>query len=247
MRNRPLTAIRALGPVDLRSIWRDPMLRWFAFLPLALALVLRLLAEPLLGRLSTWLDVDLAWAIEPLLGFILLMIAPALTGIVIGFLLLDHRDEGTLAALGVTPLTTSGYLAYRLTVPMLVAFAATLLMFPLTGVPVRTGVVVLAALAAAPAAPLLALFLAAFARNKVQGFALMKASGVLIWPPVAAVFVPMPWQLLFGISPVYWPARVYWAALDGDTAWALWLLPALAFQGWLIWLLLRRYARVVQD
>ena len=67
----------------------------------------------------------------------------------------------------------------------------------------------LAALAAAPAAPLLALFLAAFARNKVQGFALMKAAGVVIWPPVAAVFVPMPWQLLFGVSPVYWPARVY--------------------------------------
>ncbi len=247
MSNRRLAvAIRALGPVDLRSVWRDPMLRWFMFLPPALAVVLRLLAEPLLGRLSTWIDVDLTWATEPIVGYLLLMIAPALTGIVIGFLLLDHRDEGTLAALGVTPLTFGGYLAYRLTVPMLLAFIATLVMFPLAGVAASPGVVVLAALAAAPAAPLLALFLAAFARNKVQGFALMKAAGVVTWPPLAAIFVPMPWQLLFGVSPVYWPARVYWSALDGDALWALWILPAFAWQGLLVWLLLRRYARAMQ-
>ena len=239
-----LAAIRALGPVDLRSIGRDPMLRWFAILPLALAVVLRLFAEPLLKQLSIWLDADLAWASEPLVGYIMLLIAPALTGIVIGFLLLDHRDEGTLDALSVTPLTLSGYLAYRLAVPMLVALVATLAMFPLTGISASPAVAVVSALAAAPAAPLLALFLAAFARNKVQGFALMKAAGVVLWPPLAAIFVPMPWQLLFGISPVYWPARVYWSALEGDATWALWLVPSLAWQGLLIWLLLRRYRRL---
>ena len=36
-----LAAVRALGPADLRTVWRDPMLRWLALLPLALALVAR--------------------------------------------------------------------------------------------------------------------------------------------------------------------------------------------------------------
>ena len=37
------------------------------------------------------------------------------------FLLLDHRDDRTLTALQVTPLTVEGYLAYRIAVPMVVS------------------------------------------------------------------------------------------------------------------------------
>ena len=244
---RGLAAVRALGPVDLRSIWRDPMLRWMALLPLGLALVLRWFFSPILAQLSSWIGHDLSTAVVPLASYVILMIAPGITGIVIGFLLLDHRDEGTLAALGVTPLTFGGYLVYRLAVPLPLALAATLLMFPLSGVAgVRPAAAVVAALVAAPMAPLFALFLAAFARNKVQGFALMKATGAVLWPPLLALFVPLPWQLRFGLSPVYWPARVYWSALAGDGAWALWAVPGLAWQGFLIWLLLRRYRRVVR-
>ncbi len=241
-----LAAVRALGPVDLKSVWRDPMRRWMAFLPLALALVARWFLPPLLGRLSQWIGHDLGSATVPLVSCIMLMIAPVITGNVIGFLLLDHRDEGTLAALEVTPLRLGGYLAYRLSVPMAVAFAATLLMFPLAGIGVHWLPAVLGAFVAAPMAPLSALVLGAFARNKVQGFALMKAAGAVLWPPLFAFFVPLPWQLLFGVSPVYWPARVYWSALAGDANWALWAVPGLAWQGLLIWLLLRRYHRVAE-
>ncbi len=244
---RGLAAVRALGPIDLRSLWRDPMLRWMAVLPLAMALVLRWLVPPLLARLSAWIGHDLSGAVVPLTSYVIVMIAPGIVGIVIGFLLLDHRDEGSLAALGVTPLTFGGYLVYRLAVPLPLALAATLLMFPLAGVAgVRPAAAVVAALVAAPMAPLFALFLAAFARNKVQGFALMKAAGAVLWPPLFAFFVPLPWQLLFGLSPVYWPARVYWAALAGESAWALWAVPGLAWQALLIWLLLNRYRRVVR-
>ena len=245
---RGLAVARALGPIDLRSFWRDPMLRWLAVLPLAMALVLRWVFPPLLARLSAWIGHDLSGAVVPLTSYIIVMIAPGITGIVIGFLLLDHRDEGTLAALGVSPLTLGGYLAYRLAVPLQLALLAPLLGFPLSGVAeVRPAAALVAALVAAPMAPLFALFLAAFARNKVQGFALMKAAGAVLWPPLFAFFVPLPWQLLFGLSPVYWPARVYWAALAGDGWWALWALPGLAWQALLIWLLLRRYRRVAQS
>jgi fluoroquinolone transport system permease protein len=43
----------------------------------------------------------------------LVVVMPALVGMVIGFLLLDQRDDQTLAALQVTPLTLNGYLIYR--------------------------------------------------------------------------------------------------------------------------------------
>ena len=242
-----LTALRALGPVDVKSVWRDPLLRWFALLMPGMALAFRFLMPPLYVSLSTWVGHDLTPYYVPLVSFVLLMMAPALTGIVIGFLLLDQRDDGTLNALQVSPLGLAGYLAYRLAVPMLVAFATTIVMFPLAGMTgILWGPLILAALTGAPLAVLVALFLGAFASNKVQGFALMKASGVVEWPPMFAYFVPMPWQLLFGLSPVYWPGKLYWSALAGDASYWIWLPLGLAWQALLIWLLLRRYHRVMR-
>ncbi|MDH3284761.1 MAG: ABC transporter, partial [Acidobacteriota bacterium] len=66
------------------------------------------------------------------------------------------------------------------------------------------------------------------------------------WPPMFAYFVPMPWQLLFGLSPVYWPGKLYWSALAGDASYWIWLPLGLAWQALLIWLLLRRYHRVMR-
>ena len=40
-----------------------------------------------------------------------LMTAPGIVGMVVGFLLLDERDERTLSALRVTPLSMRRYLA----------------------------------------------------------------------------------------------------------------------------------------
>ncbi len=242
-----LAALRALGPVDLRSVWRDPLLRWFALLMPGMALGCRYLAPPVFEILSSWLETDLTPLVTPLMSFVLLMMAPAITGIVIGFLLLDQRDDGTLAALQVSPLGLAGYLAYRLALPMLIAFATTLVMFPIAGISgIRWGPLVLAALTGAPASVLVALFLAAFAANKVQGFALMKASGIVQWPPLFAFFVPMPWQLFFGLSPVYWPARLYWSALEGDSLYWIWLPLGLAWQALLASWLLCRFERVMR-
>jgi fluoroquinolone transport system permease protein len=73
-----------------------------------------------------------------------------------------------------------------------------------------------------------ALGLAALAANKVQGLALMKASGVLLAAPLAIPFLPMPGQLLLGISPTYWPVRFSSALLAGEAlGWAFFLA------GWL--------------
>jgi hypothetical protein len=35
---RLLRAVTALGPLDARTIWRDPLLRWVAVMPIGIAL-----------------------------------------------------------------------------------------------------------------------------------------------------------------------------------------------------------------
>jgi fluoroquinolone transport system permease protein len=237
-----LRVLRTLGPIDALSVQRDPLLRWIVILPLGVALVARLVLPGFLSRLGENLQVDLLPHYAPLVGVELLVFAPALAGMVVGFLLLDERDDRSLLALLVSPLPPTVYLAYRLLVPVAVSVALTLVMFPLAGInELGAGGALMGALAAAPLAPMMALVLGAFAENKVQGFALVKGLGIVLPAPLLVYFVDAPWTVVLGLAPTYWPARVYWALLTEPSAAWLLLLVGLVYQSALLVLLLRRF------
>jgi fluoroquinolone transport system permease protein len=242
----PLKVIRALGPIDAKSVVRDSLLLWMALLPLFIALPTRTIFPPIIAALGEGIGLDVMPYYPLVMGYALLLMTPSMLGMVVGFLLLDQRDDRTLTALQVTPMPLTSYLAYRLALPMLVSMAMTVVAMPLAGLagggllPVVAG-----AVAAAPLAPIVALALASFAQNKVQGFALMKASGIFLMAPVIAYFLPPPWEIPFGLVPTYWPAKLYTVAEAGDpTAW-LYLLGGLGYQALVVALLLRRFDRVM--
>lgn len=240
-----LRAYRALGPVDARSVRRDSMLRWFIFLPLLLVIVFRF-GTPVVTRM-VWDQAafDLR-PYFPLMNSFLYLIMPLLVGMVLGFLLLDQRDDRTLTALQVTPLSLDGYLAYRISLPLLMSLVMTLIMVPLAGLDrINAPAHFAAALSAAPLAPMFALFNAAFAQNKVQGLAVMKASSIISVPPFVAYFVHGGWQWLFGLMPTYWPVKVYWLLQAGDPLGWLALIVGLAYAALLIALLIRWFNTVM--
>lgn len=207
--------LKGLGPMDAKSIGRDALLRWIILLPLFVALVARWFLPILLREVEVIVGLELLPYYRPLMAYILLLLVPNLVGFVTGFLLLDQRDDRTLYALQVTPLSLNGYLVYRLAMPVVLSVLLTLVALPLSGlVPLNGVLLMVAALSVAPMAPIFALALAAFSQNKVQGFALMKASGVVLVPPLAAYFIQAKWQIALGLVPTYWPAKTLWAALD---------------------------------
>ncbi|MGQ9815448.1 MAG: hypothetical protein ACUVR3_09910 [Candidatus Roseilinea sp.] len=237
--------LRSLGPIDARSVLRDTLLRWILLMPLLFAPLLRW-GVP---ALTTWLQQQAGFDLTPhypLIMSSMVMMMPALVGTVIGFLLLDQRDDQTLVALQVTPMTLPGYLAYRIAVPMflsMIMVVAIVVAADLT--PLDPGALLMSAVAAAPMAPLYALALAVLAENKVQGFALSKASGVFMMPALLAYFVPAEWQLVLGLSPVTWTARLFWALAAGDPAALIYFVVGLVYQALLIGLLLRRFTVVM--
>ncbi|HSJ59370.1 MAG TPA: hypothetical protein VLC95_19450 [Anaerolineae bacterium] len=238
--------LKSLGPIDARNVRRDPLLKWMAAVPLVVALAMRWVLPVIFRQLSAFLDVDLSPYTGPLVSYLLVTLTPSLVGLVIGFLLLDERDDRTLTALQVTPLTLNGYLAYRLLLPGLLSIAVTVVVFPLAGLHDLAFLeLCLVALSAAPLAPLFALFLAAFAANKVQGFALQKGMGIVLLPPMIAYFLPMPWQLAAGLVPTFWPAKVYWVLEAGEPAAWAYALAGLLVQSALLALLVRRFNRVM--
>ncbi len=229
-----IQALKTLGPIDGKNVRRDSLLRWMVFLPLFVGVVVRLGAPILTPRVIAQFQFDPTPYYDLLLAM-LLMMTPVIFGSVVGFLLLDQRDDQTLVALQVTPLSLNGYLAYRIAVPIVFCVLITMIVIPLTGlVPVNLFSLFLVALAAAPLAPILALFFAAFAQNKVQGFALMKGMGVLMLPPVIAYFVHADWQLVFGLAPTYWPAKLLWSLQAGEpNAW-IYFVVGLVYQAVLL-------------
>ena len=237
--------IRGLGPIDLKSIARDSMLRWLVGMPIVLAFAFRWGVPVVNAWLGERYGFDLA-PYYPLLTSFLVLMVPTLMGSVVGFLLLDQRDDRTLTALQVTPLTAQGYLAYRIAVPMAVSVPVMMASIGIADLaPMGVVPAFAAAVQAAPAAPLYALFVAAFAANKVQGFALLKAVGVLAWPPVFAWFATSPWQVAFGIVPLYWPLKLFWMLAAGEPGVGLYFLAGMAYQGLLIALLARRFRTVI--
>lgn len=240
-----LRVIKSLGPIDATSVRRDALLRWIVVLPLLIALVVRFFLPVIIGRLENTLHLSLGNFYPAVAGYALLITAPVICGTVIGFLLLDERDDRTLLALRVTPLPPGSYLAWRLSLPMLLSVAVTLAALPLAGVSPGVPSLLACALAAAPFAPLVALALAVFAQNKVQGFALVKASGVFQMAPLVAYFIKQEWQPVFGIFPTYWPAKLLWTLqAGGGKAWP-YFATGLAYQLLLLFLLLRRFNRLV--
>ncbi len=236
-----LGVFRALGPIDAANIRRDPLLRWMFVMPLMFGLMFRWvfdLVEPWLAGFGT--------DFNPLISSLLVLIAPMLYGVVVGFLLLDQKDDRTLTALQVTPLTARGYLAYRITIPVVLSILITPAALALGGFS-RIGLAgqLLAGVAAAPLGPMFALFLPAVAKNKVQGFALMKAAGVINWPPLIAWFVTSRWQWAFGVAPTYWPVKVYWELEAGGAGWWPYLVVGWLYAALLIWLLIRRFERAM--
>jgi fluoroquinolone transport system permease protein len=237
---RALSTLQALGAIDVKSVRRDPMLVWLALLALTFAAITRWSVPPLTTLLRARYAFDLVPYYPLLLSFVAASV-PGLVGAIVGFLLLDQKDDGTLSALQVTPLTLQRYLIYRAAAPMAASLALTAVALPVSGLMTAgPGALALDAIVAAPLGPVYALFTASVAANKVQGFAVMKGSGVLAWPALFAWFVPMPWQLALGFVPHYWIAKVVWIGEAGGNS-----LPyaavALVFQFGLLGYLLDRF------
>jgi fluoroquinolone transport system permease protein len=206
------TSFTVLADADRRLVWRDPLLKWVLLLPVGLALLFRILIPQAHETLLRATGVDIAPYYPLIMGGYLIN-APGIVGMVIGFLLLDERDARTLTALRVTPVSIRRYLAYRVSGPLLVATATTLLGYGLIGItPLPIGPLLAISAVAGLSAPLIALVLATAAPNKVAGLAVVKVLNGVNLLPIAAYFLPTPAQYVAGVIPTYWPMRAFWSA-----------------------------------
>lgn len=214
--------LAGLARADLRILSRDGFLGFLLFYPLILTLILRLALPVANTRLADRFDLSAYYPL--ILGYQFVLLVPIMFGVMAGLMLLDEKDEHTLVALRVTPLPRGAWLAWRLVPPYLLGvFYALLLLWAVGLHPGSLWPVVPVALVVAIEAPCFALFLSAFANNKVEGLAFMKAMGIFLVAPLVDWFFDAPWTALLGIFPTYWPVKAYWLSGAGELGAPFWL------------------------
>ena len=199
---------------DAKRITRDPFLLFMFGYPWLLTLILRQVMPWLAERFGDRITLSDYY---PIAACLVALLVPNAMGIVLGFQLVEEKDEGSLVAVAVTPMSLDQYLLYRATLYALVSVPLVVVLHELLGVvSLSLGELTLVALVSTPIVPLMALIIAGLAGNQVEGFAVAKGAGILFTGPLASFFIPRHWDLLVGILPTYWPIKAYFAAAEGS-------------------------------
>lgn len=200
----------------LTSEWkkwlRDPLLKFMVFYPILFGIIGRFVL-PIIAE-NTGFSVD---HFADLIVVILVLLVPHVYGALIGFSILDDRDDHILTSIHVTPLGIHQFLSFRITVVLILSFVATtyVMWFSDIGDLSITNILAIALLVSL-AAPMTGLFINALAKNKIEGFAVMKGFGMIIIFPIVSLFFLDIKELFFSVAPGFWPAKAISSLIRGE-------------------------------
>lgn len=196
---------------ELKKWARDSMMFFMLLYPLIFAF---------LGRfLLPWLTEKYAFNFEPFTDLILVIFVlfiPISYGALIAFSLLEDRDDNVFTNIRVTPLSIYYFMGFRLVGVYIICVIATIFViwFSKVGnIPMKN--IISISLLASLEAPISGLLINALARNKIEGFAVMKAGGSIIVFPIVALFFNGAKELFFSFAPGFWSAKVISSLVRG--------------------------------
>lgn len=207
------TAVRSLAAADRRSLVGDGLLLMLVGSVPLLAVTMRLIATVGVTWAADRYDIALRGYLPLIAAVLLVLHTPVIFGTLAGLLLLEDRDAGLLAPLETTRAGIRTLVGYRLAATVVVTSVTLALTLPLAGVTHAAGLAgwLLTAVAAGAVSVVPALLLAALARNRVQGVAVMKLIGLPLYLPLGAWFVTGAVRWAFAPLPTAWTAWTAWA------------------------------------
>jgi fluoroquinolone transport system permease protein len=209
---------------DFKNIFRDPSLFMIVLAPLLIMVLLRF-GWPLLTHAFPLME---EYRLMVLSGFCL--IAAAMPGMAVGFVILDEKDENLLMPLHVLPLSFSNIILLRMGVIVAFGFVSGCLMILASGMaPDLNWEIPIMAITAAGIAPISALIPAFAAKNKIEGMTWAKLLNFLMVLPLPAFFIPPVWEWAFYLIPTFWIYKAF--ITSGDAPMLLFFsLVAVAYQ-----------------
>ena len=200
-----MSRIAALLQKDLRVVYRDGFMVMLFFYPIVLALLARVAV--------TWIPIE---HFDLYLAPGLLLFGGPLLGTLLGFALIEEREQQTWLLLRVLPISQWALLGYLVAVSGGVSVVMIVLSAVLYGLPVADPTrFALMIVPSALTTPLLMLILGAATENKIEGLAISKIVSTAGLAPALVFVLPAPWQVLLWWHPMYWIYLGFLAAYRG--------------------------------
>lgn len=222
---------------ELRLIRRDAILLMLLLFVIYIGVVIRfllpwindyLMNENLMPGIISSNSLSVYYPL--ILSFMVIFTGPQLSGGIFGFLILSDKDDQTLKALMVTPISPRKYIGDRIVISTFFGSMFIIVMFYMINIDLLPiWVNLLIAFGGGLTAPLIMLFLSITSESKVQGMSYGKLLSFLGLLLLVSWFVPDKLQLLFGIIPTYWISKAYWLVLEGSTLWLIYLMVGIIY------------------
>lgn len=188
------------------EIWSDAMLVALVFIPLLMGLFFRFVApaleEYLCGRTGQAMILATYY---PILDLLLSIMTPLMFTAAGAMVILDEADLGIAKAISVTPVGRGGYLASRVGVTALLATVYSgivMNVFNLSDMSVLKSLLLVVCSGVLSVAE--ALMISTMAKNKVEGLAYSKLTGLFVLGLPAAMLIPAPFKYAFAFLPTFW-------------------------------------------
>jgi fluoroquinolone transport system permease protein len=208
---------------ELKTILRDPLSLYMCSFPVIL-LILATTVFPLIFR-SMGAANDATLRVTMLIVLlIVLTLGSFFLSFLTALLLVENKDEHTLATIAVTPVGTSGYIRFKMAYIYVMSILSTMLVlfgtkyiaggeYAIRGVSLfdnlNAAEIISFALVNGLFVAALALFQSSFAKNKVEGFAFIKATGIVALVPILLVLGSFRdgLQYALGVLPNFWAIK----------------------------------------
>ena len=217
-----MTKYLRLLQYELKNILRDSMTKILLVYPILIIVIGSFILPRLLDQFGGETSGTRVAALIMIILFA--SIAPFLTAALLGFNLLDNRDDNSLDTIRVTPISLKGYIIFKSIYAYVLSVNASFFVifgtkhlsgdgYTIMGQNLfdefTAGYIFVYALVAGLFTPVFALLLAAFSKNKIEGFAFMKSAGMIIVLPALLVIERMQdvKQYILGIVPIFWPVK----------------------------------------
>jgi fluoroquinolone transport system permease protein len=225
---------------EFRGMFRDKMYAFFAIYPAIFGALGYFLVD--------WInDTNPGSVWGSITAMMLIVVTGYVFGALIAFTLLDDKDDKVLMSLKITPINVKYYIYVKMFAGMIFGFISTLVLILATGFLSGSSfwIILAVSLLGAIQVPSVVLIVNSFSDNKVEGFVVMKLSGmVLIFPLIG--FLVTGWaQYLLGVAPGYWAGRVIELELlptEEGSAFVV-FLAGVAYNLLATWLLMKVYTK----
>lgn len=194
----------------IRQISRDYMLLLMMFAPILCGIFFKFLIPIIDESISKGFGVErIILPYYQILDITLVFLAPSIVCTILSFLILEEKDDNINSYIFVTPVGYNGYIFARLILPSIFALLLSvivLMLFKLTNINMLLGIsmAILSILYALAST----LIVVSSAKNKVEGLALVKLTGMTFLGVLAPFFIKGNAQYIFSFLPSFWLSKV---------------------------------------